>query len=252
MRQGNIGGLVWISAKNRPETITLYPMIAEVFKRWDKLICEDSYVSTFTSPTTPIQENPDLGVFAIFFASAVCLDENSVTNQESEEKYDNLLESREDINNINSEEVNYWRSSGLKEISTPTFNKYTFPIQLERAFLEERDIKPSVNLPLRFGRASADKVAKSVPNLPQRFARYLSGKARFQSAVNLPQRFGRSIYGGHFVQPLSSLPLRFGRTPHFQTQQYDVTVRPLEINKLQEGDNRLQSMSYDFERKLQK
>ncbi|KAM4687766.1 pro-FMRFamide-related neuropeptide VF [Discoglossus pictus] len=189
--------------------------------------------------------------FAICIASSVCLEDPSVTNMESAEKYEDLMESREDIqsqNNINSQEVRYWRINGLNEIG---LNKYSNLPMLERAFLEERDIKPAANLPLRFGRTPEDKVAKSVPNLPQRFGRYLSAKANIQSAANLPQRFGRALNGGRFVQPLATLPLRFGRATHLQGLQYGMNSHPMEMKKSEEDNDRIQGLNYDYERKLQ-
>ncbi|KAM8967902.1 pro-FMRFamide-related neuropeptide VF isoform 2-T2 [Pelodytes ibericus] len=196
-----------------------------------------------------------LGLFAILFSSSVCLDETTTTDHESQEGYEDLFESREDAanqRNGNSEEHRYWGPDGLNEFSSPMLIKFSnLPIQLERDFLEERGIKPSVNLPQRFGRGSEDKVLKTVPNLPQRFGRYLPGKVSVQSSANLPQRFGRSSYGGRFVHSLASLPLRFGRSTHLKRVQYDMNPHPLEIKTTEEDNDKIQSSNYDYERKLQ-
>ncbi|MEE6511969.1 hypothetical protein FKM82_018880 [Ascaphus truei] len=196
-----------------------------------------------------------LCTFAICISSSVGSDGSSVTNLESQEKYDDFLESREGVQNqrnLNSEELRQWRSYGIDEMRPPIMNKCNnLPIPFERHFLEERGVKPAANLPLRFGRASEDKIAKSVPNLPQRFGRYVSAKANFQSLANLPQRFGRSSYGGRFIQSLATLPLRFGRATHLQKLQYEINSHPLEIQQPEEDNDRIQSMDYDNEGKLQ-
>ncbi|KAG8573134.1 hypothetical protein GDO81_012300 [Engystomops pustulosus] len=172
--------------------------------------------------------------FSILFAFSVCSEETTVTNLESQEKYDDLYESREDLQNqrINSNEYRYFAPKSLSDVTPEIMSKYSsFPI-LEREFLEERDLKPAANLPLRFGRASDDKVGKSIPNLPLRFGRYIPGKSGLQSATNLPQRFGRSQYGGHFVHSFAALPLRFGRTSNFQRLQYDKNSHLPEVKTL--------------------
>ncbi|XP_044151568.1 pro-FMRFamide-related neuropeptide VF [Bufo gargarizans] len=185
--------------------------------------------------------------FSILFAFSVCSEETATTNLESQEEYDDLFESREDLQNqrnINSNEYRYLRAKGLSDM-TPAI----FPI-LEREFLEERGLKPGANLPLRFGRASDDKAGKSVPNLPLRFGRYIPGKASMQSTTNLPQRFGRSQYGGHFLQSFATLPLRFGRMTNFQRLQYDKNTHLPEVKNLDENNERSQTMMYDYERNL--
>ncbi|XP_075067359.1 pro-FMRFamide-related neuropeptide VF [Mixophyes fleayi] len=196
-----------------------------------------------------------LCTFSILFAFSICSDEYTTTNLESQEKYDDLFESREDFQNqrnANSDEYQYWRPNSISEMSSPIMSKYgSLPIQFEREYLEERGLKPAANLPLRFGRASDDKIAKSIPNLPQRFGRYISGKANIQSAANLPQRFGRSQYGGSFRQSLASLPLRFGRAAHSQTLLYKLSSHPLEVKNPDEDDDRRQAVSYDYEHDLQ-
>ncbi|KAM9308174.1 pro-FMRFamide-related neuropeptide VF [Gastrophryne carolinensis] len=145
-----------------------------------------------------------LSLWVIFFAFSTCSSETSMTNLESQEKYDDLYESREDFQrNIDSNEYQYWGSNSLNDL-----NKYSMlPMQPEQSIHQERSLKPA-NLPLRFGRASDDKAAKSVPNIPLRFGRYISGKANIQSAANLPQRFGRSQYHGHFILSIPTLPVQ--------------------------------------------
>ncbi|KAM4027588.1 pro-FMRFamide-related neuropeptide VF [Anomaloglossus baeobatrachus] len=179
--------------------------------------------------------------FSILFGFSVCSEETTAANLESQEKYEDLFESREDFQNrrnINSNEYQYLGPKGLSEMS-----KYSsFPI-IEREFLEERDLKPAANLPLRFGRASDDKVGKSIPNLPLRFGRYIPGK--IQSTANLPQRFGRSQYGGHLVQSFASLPLRFGRTPNFQRLQHDKSYHLPEVKHRDENNERSQIWTYE-------
>ncbi|KAM3927649.1 pro-FMRFamide-related neuropeptide VF [Leptodactylus fuscus] len=182
--------------------------------------------------------------FSILFAFSVCSEETTATNLESQEKYSDLFESREDLQNqrnINSNEYRYFGPKILSDMIPAIMSKYSsFPI------LEERDLKPAANLPLRFGRASDDKVGKSIPNLPLRFGRYIPGK-NIQSAANLPQRFGRSQYGGHYVQSFATLPLRFGRTTNFQRLQYDKTSHLPEVKNLDENNERSQTMTYDYE-----
>ncbi|XP_053323070.1 pro-FMRFamide-related neuropeptide VF [Spea bombifrons] len=195
-----------------------------------------------------------LGTIAIFSSSYLCVDEFT-TNLESQEKYDDLFEqSSEDVlnqRNGNSEELQYWGTDGVNEIASVLSKYSNLPIEVERGFLEERGIKPAVNLPQRFGRGSDDKVAKSVPNLPQRFGRYLPGKPSIQSAANLPQRFGRSVHSGHLVQSLAALPLRFGRGTHLQRLQCETNPYTQEIKNSQEGNDRTQGLNCDYERKLQ-
>ncbi|XP_073437485.1 pro-FMRFamide-related neuropeptide VF [Dendrobates tinctorius] len=179
--------------------------------------------------------------FSILFAFSVCSEETTATNLESQEKYEDFIMSREKLQNqrnMNSNEYQYLGPKRLSEMS-----KYSsFPV-LERQFLEERDLKPAANLPLRFGRASDDKVGKSIPNLPLRFGRYIPGK--IQSAANLPQRFGRSQYGGRLVQSFASLPLRFGRTPNLLRLQYDKSYHAPEVKRPDENNERSQIMTYD-------
>ncbi|XP_073532657.1 pro-FMRFamide-related neuropeptide VF [Phyllobates terribilis] len=190
--------------------------------------------------------------FSILFAFSVCSEETTASNLESQEKYEDFFTSRQDLQNRrnkNSNEYQYLGPKRLSEMTPPVMSKYSsFPI-LEREFLEERDLKPAANLPLRFGRASDDKVGKSIPNLPLRFGRYIPGK--IQSAANLPQRFGRSQSGGHFVQSFASLPLRFGRTPNFQRLQHDKSYHVPEVKHPDENNEGSQIMTYDYERSLQ-
>ncbi|CAH2282655.1 pro-FMRFamide-related neuropeptide VF [Pelobates cultripes] len=191
-----------------------------------------------------------LGISPIFFSSSVCLDETAM-NLESQEKYEDFFESRDDIQNrrnVDSEELKFWLPDGFNEISSAILNKYSqLPVHLERQFLEERGVKPAANLPQRFGRGSEDKVTKSIPNLPQRFGRYLPRKANIQSATNLPQRFGRSLFDGRFPQS----PLQFVKATHLQKQQYETNPQTLEVKMPEEDTERIQSVNYNFERKLQ-
>ncbi|CAN2389796.1 hypothetical protein PRIEUP_LOCUS6724 [Pristimantis euphronides] len=191
--------------------------------------------------------------FFFLFALSACSEETTATNLESQEKYEDLFESRENVplqRNINSNEYRYLRPKSLSDMTPAIMSKYSsFPI-LEREFLEERGLKPAANLPLRFGRASDEKVGKSIPNLPLRFGRYIPGKTNMQSAANLPQRFGRSHYGGHFMQPFATLPLRFGRTTNFQRSQYDKNSHLPEVKNLDENNERSQTITYDYERNL--
>ncbi|XP_069588558.1 pro-FMRFamide-related neuropeptide VF [Ranitomeya imitator] len=184
--------------------------------------------------------------FSILIACSVCSEETTATNPESQEKYEDFIMSREDVQNLrnmNSNEFQYLGPKRLSEMTSPVMSKYSsFPI-LEREFLEERDLKPAANLPLRFGRASDDKVGKSVPNLPLRFGRYIPGK--IQSAANLPQRFGRSQYGGRLVRSFASLPLRFGRTPNLLRLQHDKSYHAPEVKRPEESNERSQIMTYD-------
>ncbi|XP_068094373.1 pro-FMRFamide-related neuropeptide VF [Hyperolius riggenbachi] len=177
-----------------------------------------------------------LCTFTTLFALSTCFDETT-TNLGSQEKYDDLFESKEDLRNqrnMNSDDYWYQRSSSINGV-----NKYsTSAMQPEREVLLERNLKPAANFPLRFGRASDDKIAKSVPNLPQRFGRYLSGKPNIQFAANLPQRFGRSQYGSHFVQSLATLPLRFGRTAHSDRIQYETNSYPDGLKSPDEDNDR--------------
>ncbi|XP_063778080.1 pro-FMRFamide-related neuropeptide VF [Pseudophryne corroboree] len=195
-----------------------------------------------------------LYTFSILFAFSICSDETAMTNLESQEKYDDLFESREDFHNqrnANSAEYRYWRPNSVSEMSAPIMSKYSsVPIQLDRELLEERSLKPAANLPLRFGRASDEKIVKSFPNLPQRFGRYLSGKANIQSVANLPQRFGRSQYGGNFHQSLASLPLRLGRATRLQRLQYKLSSHPLKV-KNSDVDDRREAATYDYEHDIQ-
>ncbi|CAI9623795.1 unnamed protein product [Staurois parvus] len=137
-----------------------------------------------------------LCTFLTLFAFSTCFEETKATNLESQETYNDLFESKEDFQNernVNSDEYLYWGSNSLNDM-----NRFSsLSMQPEREFRQERNLKPAANLPLRFGRASDDKmaksipnldkiIAKSIPNLPQRFGRYLSGKANVQSVANLP------------------------------------------------------------------
>ncbi|XP_018431611.1 PREDICTED: pro-FMRFamide-related neuropeptide VF [Nanorana parkeri] len=193
-----------------------------------------------------------LCTFLTLFAFTTCFDETTATNLESQEKYDDLFESREDFQNErngNSDEYRYWGSNNKNDM-----NRYSsLSMQPEREFLHERSLKPAANLPLRFGRTSDDKVAKSIPNLPQRFGRYLSGKANIQSVANLPQRFGRSQYSNHFAHSLATLPLQFGRTAHSDRLQYEINSYPLEMKNPEEDSDRKkrQAMTFEYERNLQ-
>ncbi|XP_069815811.1 pro-FMRFamide-related neuropeptide VF [Dendropsophus ebraccatus] len=160
--------------------------------------------------------------FSILFAFSLCSEETTATNLDIEDKYDDLFESREDFQpqrNINSNEYRHLVPKSLSDM-TPPLKYSSFP-NLGREFLEERGLKPAANLPLRFGRASDDKVGKSIPNLPLRFGRYIPGKASIQSAANLPQRFGRSQSVGHFLQSFATLPLHFGRTNKVKNSDED-------------------------------
>ncbi|XP_075684767.1 pro-FMRFamide-related neuropeptide VF isoform X2 [Rhinoderma darwinii] len=188
--------------------------------------------------------------FSILFAFSVCSEETTATNLDSQEKYDDLFESREDFQNqrnLNSNEYRYLGPKSISDMNPSVMSKYSsFPI-LEREFLVERGLKPAANLPLRFGRASDDKVGKSIPNLPLRFGRYIPGKTSIRSATNFPQRFGRSQYGGHFVQSFATLPLHFGRTTNVHRLQYDKISHLPEVKNPDE-DNESQTMTYDYER----
>ncbi|XP_077350048.1 pro-FMRFamide-related neuropeptide VF isoform X1 [Lithobates pipiens] len=203
-----------------------------------------------------------LCTFLSLFAFSTCFDETKATNLESQEIYDDLFESKEDFQNErngNSDEYRYWGSNSINDI-----NRYNrLSMQPENEFLQERSLKPAANLPLRFGRTSDDKIAKSIPsfdkiaksipNLPQRFGRYLSGKTNVQSVANLPQRFGRAQYSNHFVHSLATLPLRFGRTPHSDRLQYEMNSHPLELKNPEEDSDRkkIQAMTFEYERSLQ-
>ncbi|XP_056374379.1 pro-FMRFamide-related neuropeptide VF [Hyla sarda] len=191
--------------------------------------------------------------FSILFAFSVCSEETTSTNLEIQDEYEDLFESRENLQphrSINFNEYRYLVPKRLSDMIPPVINKYSsFPI-LERELIEERSLKPSANLPLRFGRASDDKVGKSIPNLPLRFGRHIPGKASIQSTANLPQRFGRSQSGGHFVQSLATLPLRFGRTNNFKRSQYDNNYQLPEVKNSDEDNERSQAMTYDYEQNL--
>lgn len=162
------------------------------------------------------------------------------------------LQSKEDFpneRNVHSDEYRYWGSNSINDI-----NRYNrLSMQPENEFLQERSLKPAANLPLRFGRTSDDKIAKSIPsfdkiaksipNLPQRFGRYLSGKADVQSVANLPQRFGRAQNSDHFVHSLATLPMRFGRTLHSDRLQYEMNSHPLEFkNPEEDSDKKVMTM----------
>uniref|UniRef100_A0A8C5MFK0 Neuropeptide VF n=1 Tax=Leptobrachium leishanense TaxID=445787 RepID=A0A8C5MFK0_9ANUR len=191
-----------------------------------------------------------IGMFTIFFSSTFGLDEATMTNPESQEKYADIFESREDTQhqrNVDSQELAYWAPDGFSDLSAAVLNKYShLPIHLDRQYLEERSVKPAVNLPQRFGRGSEDKIVKSVPNLPQRFGRYLPGKGNIQSAANLPQRFGRTLYDGH-----ASLPFLFGKASEIQRLQYEMNPQKLEMKTSEEGNDRIQGLNYNLQRKLQ-
>ncbi|KAG8442992.1 hypothetical protein GDO86_011711 [Hymenochirus boettgeri] len=170
-----------------------------------------------------------LGMYAMLFTSPISSTETSVTNLKSQEKYDELQEPVDEIHNprsVKSEELQFWTSNiqnELSELGYPVVYKYNdSPLQHERVVLEERDTKPAINLPLRFGRSPEDTVSKSIHNLPQRFGRYISERANVQSLANLPQRFGRSFTNGHSVKSTAAMPLRFGREIPLQRLRYEM------------------------------
>ncbi|KAM5158293.1 pro-FMRFamide-related neuropeptide VF [Mantella aurantiaca] len=186
-----------------------------------------------------------LCTFFTLFAFSTCIDETAATSLESQEKYDDLFELRENFRSErsgNSDEYQYWGPNSVNDV-----NRYSsLSIQPEKEYL--RSLKPAVNLPLRFGRTSddkiaksitnLDKVAKSIPNLPQRFGRYLSDKANIQSVANLPQRFGRSQYRNNNGHSLATLPLRFGRMAHSDRLLYEINSQPLEMKNPEEDSHR--------------
>ncbi|OCT74095.1 growth hormone-releasing peptides [Xenopus laevis] len=192
-----------------------------------------------------------LSSYAIFFISSICSAENTGNSLENQD--DDLLEPTDDFQNqrtINSEELQYWKSNIQNEIGSLLAHKYNnLPLQSERLVLEERGNKPAANLPLRFGRGSEDNIARSIPNLPQRFGRYVPARANIQSLANLPQRFGRSSQGGRYPQSLANLPQRFGRETPQQRLQYG--MKPYLQDVKNPEDDRLQSLSYSYKKKMQ-
>eukprot|EP00079_Xenopus_tropicalis_P016636 XP_004915743.1 PREDICTED: pro-FMRFamide-related neuropeptide VF [Xenopus tropicalis] len=194
-----------------------------------------------------------LSTYAIFFISSIYSAENTGNSMENQENDDGLLKPTDDIQNprtINSEELQYWKSNIQNELDSLLAYKYNnLPLQSERLVLEERDNKPAANLPLRFGRGSEDGITRSIPNLPQRFGRYVPAKANIPSLANLPQRFGRSSQGGRYVQSLATLPQRFGRETPLQRLQYGMKPYLQEVRS--PDDDRLQHLSYSYEKKLQ-
>ncbi|OCT75785.1 growth hormone-releasing peptides [Xenopus laevis] len=190
-----------------------------------------------------------LSTYTIFCISSIYSADNTGNSLENQENYDDLLESTNDIQNprtINSEELQYWKSNIQNEIgSLLAYKSNNLPLQSERLVLEERDNKPAANLPLRFGRGSEDGIARSIPNLPQRFGRYVPARANIQSLANLPQRFGRSSHGERYTQSLATLPQRFGRETPLQRLQYG--TKPYLQDLQNPDDDRLQSLSYSYE-----
>ncbi|KAJ1100364.1 hypothetical protein NDU88_005450 [Pleurodeles waltl] len=135
---------------------------------------------------------------------------------------DDFSESNEDVfeetqRSVNSGEEKEVGVRNMVKMSVPLIHRMphasaNLPLRFGRAFLEEAKSSPSFYSPLRYERAFDERFPKSVPNLPQRFGRYLASKRSIQPLANLPQRFGRAPYAGQFIQSLANLPQRFGRS----------------------------------------
>ncbi|XP_078520505.1 pro-FMRFamide-related neuropeptide VF [Lissotriton helveticus] len=131
-------------------------------------------------------------------------------------------ESNEDIfeetqRSANSGEENEVGVRNMVKMSVPLVHRIphasaNLPLRFGRAFLEEAKSSPAFYSPLRYESAFDERIRKSVPNLPQRFGRYLASKRSIQPLANLPQRFGRAPSAGQFIQSLANLPQRFGRS----------------------------------------